>query len=451
MSNRTKKTKAPPKSDKADNSNESIDSIDSNDSNNIKSAKKANKKPVKKKSSENESEEDVVLKKSGKKIINNVDKKINNKKSVKKKSSENESEEEIILKKSGKKTIDNVDKKISNKKSIPNKSLKSTKSNSKSSKSSNSSKIDNSLKADKSSKNKDNRILEITTTHTGAIKQVVERISGVISDCCIVFIPPDKDINADEDDDYFEEVDDQSKTKSKKNPNKKQPSKKNTGGIRILRLTEDKSILIKLNLEASKFDSFRCDEPKITIGVDMHNLHDHLKTINDDEPILFYMNRDNRSILYIRSLNENSGETDIEIFLMEIGNPDLPIPKTEFQNRITMASDKFHTICKHLNNNSTFVEITSIDNEISFKGQNEGGKVTRKYRDPNKKKSKDSGQIVQGVYDLRNLMGFSKCSKLCPTIDIYLKNDFPLVLVISVAILGKMYVFLSPIERDNNQ
>ena len=352
-------------------------------------------------------------------------------------------------------------------------------------------------KSNKKTAKKDNRILEVKTTQTGALKQVIERISNVISDCCIVFIPPDEANKDAVDDDYYEEIEEEpeadTKKKSKKptKPKKKSKivddddddddddevntkkksskpsaakaslaqktsSKKNTGGIRILRLTEDKSILIKLNLDAINFEYFRCEEPKITIGVDMHNLHALLKMVNDDDPIIMYMNRDNRSALYIRSLNENSEsksseETDIEIYLMEIGNPEMPIPQTEFQNKITMASDKFHSICKHLNNNSTFVEITSINNEILFRGQNEGGKVTMCYRDSNyttKKKDKPD-HVVQGVYELRNLMNFSKCNKLCNTIELYLKNDFPLVLVISVATLGKMYVFLSPIENGN--
>ncbi|XWV26508.1 putative DNA polymerase sliding clamp [Tupanvirus soda lake] len=352
----------------------------------------------------------------------------------------------------------------------------------------------------KKSTKKNDRILEVKTTQTGALKQVIERISNFISDCVIVFIPPDESIKEEEDDDYYEEIDenevkpkkknikktkkinddddDENKDdepKSKKKSNKKtkkiddddvkpksnsknsngKTQKKNTGGIRILRLTEDKSILVKLHLDAINFEQFRCDEPKITIGVDMHNLHALLKMVNDDDPIVLYMNRDNRSSLYIRSLNENnesSEETDIEIFLMEIGHTEMPIPQTEFQNKITMASDKFHTICKHMNNNSTYVEITSINNEILFRGKNEGGKVTMSYKDVNynsKKKDKPD-QVVQGVYELRNLMGFSKCNKLCNTIEIYLKNDFPLVLVISVATLGKMYVFLSPIESGDN-
>lgn len=303
---------------------------------------------------------------------------------------------------------------------------------------------------------KNEKILEIKTTQTGAFKQVIERISNVISDCSLVFIPPDDIDEENNDNEYYEEIDEEPTKKSKKKSKlKKKISKKVTGGIRILRLTEDKSILIKLNLDASNFEYFRCDEPKITIGIDMHHFHALLKMINDDYPMILYMNRDDRSILYIRSFNEtdeNSEETDIEISLMEITNLEMPIPQTTFQNKITMASDKFHTICKHLNNNSTFVEITSINNEILFRGQNEGGKVTMSYKDANfnNKKKNKAEQVVQGMYELRNLMVFSKCNKLCNTIDIYLKNDFPLVLVISVATLGKMYVFLSPIENVTN-
>lgn len=312
----------------------------------------------------------------------------------------------------------------------------------------------------KATKKKDNKILEIKTTQTGAFKQVIERISNVISDCCIVFIPPDNTPQYPVDDDFYEEVDETHPKPSKKNENskksKKQANTKNTGGMRILRLTEDKGILIKLNLDASNFESFRCEEPKLTIGVDMNYLHGLLKLISDDDQLIMYMTRDNRSSLYIRSSNEsnesNSEETDIEVYLMDIANPDIPIPKTEFQNKITMASDKFHTICKNLNNSSQSVEITSCNNLISFRGKSDGGKVTKTYKDDNdnnKKKDKPD-QIVQGIFELRTLMGFSKCNKLCNTLDIYLKNEFPLVLVISVATLGKMYVFLTPIEKPNS-
>lgn len=334
----------------------------------------------------------------------------------------------------------------------------------------------NSKNGSSSFKHKDNRILEIKTSHTSALKNVIERISGVTSDCSIVIYPPDKTENDDKDNDYYEEIDeeeslkknkDSKKSKSKKDVKSKnkikvdtessgkfdEKKKKNSGGIRIIRLTQDKSILIKLSLEANNFDYFRCDEHKITIGVDMQIFHSYLKSVSDDKPIVLYMNRDNRSILYIHSGDDESDneETDIEVFLMDITNTDMPIPSTEFLGRITICSDKFHNICKNIHNNSQYIEIRSIDGEISFNGSNEGGRVKRSYRDPSNNKKKDkTGQVFQGIYEIKNLMNFSKCNKLSKLIEIYYKNDFPLVIVIPIAILGKMYVFFSPIENTNN-
>ena len=54
---------------------------------------------------------------------------------------------------------------------------------------------------------KPQRILEVRTSQTGVLKQVFERISTVISDCCIVFIPPDKTYDQSQDDDYYEKID----------------------------------------------------------------------------------------------------------------------------------------------------------------------------------------------------------------------------------------------------
>jgi len=297
------------------------------------------------------------------------------------------------------------------------------------------------------------KILEIKTTQTAALKQAFEMVSNVISECCIVFIPPDENTDAYIDNDYDDIDNDQFSNIKNKSKNINQNVKKNTGGIRILRLTQERTILIKLNLDACNFEQFICLEQKITIGVDMNQLHALLKTISDDNTIYIYMNDDNRSALYIRSVNEkedSSEETDIELFLMDISNPEVPITQTEFQGKITMASDKFHSICKHLNNNSTFVEITSVSNQISFKGKSEGGKVTMSYKDINGPVSKIvPPPVVQGLYELKNLMSFSKCNKLCTTIDLYLKNDYPLVLVIAAATLGKLYIFFSPSENGN--
>lgn len=349
---------------------------------------------------------------------------------------------------------------------------------------------DISIHEDKPEAYREDLILEVKTNQTGYLKNVIERITQVMSECCIVFVRPDPSIkNDDDDDDFFEDVDENSGSKKNrrrelaeqegieldsedsaeeseekpKKTNKKtkqvKPVKKvkeapksrkgSSGGIRIHRLTEDRNVLIKLVLYAEEFELFRCEEPKITVGVDMHYLHNLLKPINDNVPIVLYMKRDNRSVMYIHCETSNEKqreEKDIEVFLMDISNPDIRLEKVKFTNKINLTADKFHSICKDMHTNSTFVEITSVNNEIHFIGQSEGGKITMVYSDPNFEPREDSDQIIQGVYELRNLMYFSKCKKLCDTVDIYMRNDYPLVIILSVSTLGKMYVFLTPID-----
>lgn len=309
-------------------------------------------------------------------------------------------------------------------------------------------------KKSKESKSVDNnKILEVKTTQTTAIKHAIERISNVISECSIVFIPPDDSENNNyynDDEDYYEEIESNNETSTKKKGKDKKKQKSSTGGIRIIRITEDKSILIKLSLDAIKFETFKCLESKITIGLDMQNFHTKLKCINDDDSIMFYMNKDNKSSLFVRGINgdnDNSEETDLEICLLETTNPEMPLRQENFQNKITILSEKFHSICKQLNNSSATVEITSVNNEIHFCGEDEGGKVRKTYRDKENQKAVAKGEVIEGIFELRHLMCFSKCNKLCQTVDLYLKNDFPLVIAMGVGTLGKMYIFLSPLEN----
>lgn len=59
-------------------------------------------------------------------------------------------------------------------------------------------------------------------------------------------------------------------------------------------------------------------------------------------------------------------------------------------------------------------------------------------------------EIVQGIFELKYLVMFTKCTNLCPTIEIYLKNDYPLVLRYMVANLGEVRVVLAPQKQKTD-
>ena len=53
-------------------------------------------------------------------------------------------------------------------------------------------------------------------------------------------------------------------------------------------------------------------------------------------------------------------------------------------------------------------------------------------------------EIVQGVFNLKYLVTFTKCTNLCNTVELYLKNDYPLVVQYLVASLGVVKLAVAP-------
>jgi proliferating cell nuclear antigen len=58
--------------------------------------------------------------------------------------------------------------------------------------------------------------------------------------------------------------------------------------------------------------------------------------------------------------------------------------------------------------------------------------------------------MIQGVFQLRHLVLFTKCTSLCPTIEMYLKNNLPLILKYTVANLGEVKLVLATIKNKKD-
>ena len=63
-------------------------------------------------------------------------------------------------------------------------------------------------------------------------------------------------------------------------------------------------------------------------------------------------------------------------------------------------------------------------------------------------KNGNNNQLANGVFNIKYLLLFTKSTNLCTTVEIYLKNQFPLVLVYNVANLGKLKYILTPLIDD---
>jgi hypothetical protein len=170
-----------------------------------------------------------------------------------------------------------------------------------------------------------------------------------------------------------------------------------------------------------------------------------------------YINNDNKGILHIEGQAKPNVRINIQVFLLENYSNESHMPKTIFKEKITISSDIFHKICQKIRINSTAIEIIGINNKVMFRGINAGGVIVITCEDTNaiinhneqeeNINHNEQEQIISNTYVVKDLLNISKCKKLSPFTEIYMKDNSSMALVINVGRLGKMYAFISPIRN----
>jgi proliferating cell nuclear antigen len=136
--------------------------------------------------------------------------------------------------------------------------------------------------------------------------------------------------------------------------------------------------------------------------------------------------------------------------LIEPEQEELDIPDVKFSSIINLPSNDFQKIIRDLNSISDKLEIKSIKNQLIFKcyGAYASAEIIRSESDGMGFIQKNN-KVIQGEFSLKNLNYFIKCTNLCNSIEMYMKNNFPIVIKFSVGSLGSLKLCLAPkVEMD---
>jgi proliferating cell nuclear antigen len=315
------------------------------------------------------------------------------------------------------------------------------------------------------------KILEVMTEHTAPFKVLIEVLKEMLPETNIEFMADPEyikklkngegseessDNEAEEED---EEEGDDARAKSKKKDVVKK--KGSEGGMRIMAVDTTKSVLINLKLDAKNFTKFKCKKKKVTLGVNLAYFHKLIKTMEKDDNLTLYVDHDELNFLKIKIDNpEEKKDSMFELKLLDLNEDPMVVPDISFDAVVTMSSSEFHKICREMSQIAEYVEIQCSNNKIIFicKGDYAKRRTTYRTGADNEEgdgisiklagKGKDNPVIVQGIYELKNLILFAKCASLCNDIEIYLKNNYPLVIKYTVATLGRILLCLTPIQED---
>ena len=220
-------------------------------------------------------------------------------------------------------------------------------------------------------------------------------------------------------------------------------------GLKIMAMDSSHTVLVHLKLHADNFEHYYINRSKLVVGINMINFFKLIKTMGNTDTLTLYVIEDNESTLGIKLENiEKNSRTKYELNLMDLNEDHMSIPPAEFDSVITMPSVDFQKICRDMHNLADNIEIQSLGSQLIFRcngdfasqetiiGETNSGMVYIKNENPD--------EIVQGIFALKHLVLFSKCTNLCNSIEMYLKNDYPLIIKYLVASLGEIKLCLAP-------
>jgi proliferating cell nuclear antigen len=218
-------------------------------------------------------------------------------------------------------------------------------------------------------------------------------------------------------------------------------------GIKICTMDSTHTILIHLRLDSGKFEKYHCDGRRL-IGMNMLNLNKIIKTINNNDTLTMFMNNDNCNVFGIQIENNEKNTRRVTYMnLLDLENNNMEIPSATFNSVITLPSNDFQKICRDINGIAEYIEIKNVNNKLilSCSGDFCSHEITIADSDQvTVEHSENMSEIFQGVFNLKYLVMFTKCTNLSNTVELYLKNDYPLIIRYTVGSLGEIKLCLAP-------
>jgi proliferating cell nuclear antigen len=257
-----------------------------------------------------------------------------------------------------------------------------------------------------------NYSLEVRTVQSSAFKILIEAMKELLTDTCI----------------EFDET-----------------------GMKVMSMNNSHVVLVHLKLDASKFEHYHCEAP-IVIGVNMLNMYKLIRSINSNDILTLFIDSEDINHLGIKIENgEKNTTTTYKLNLLDLDNENISIDAADFNSVLTLPSVDFQKLIRDMNNIADFVEIKNIDTQLILNCKGDfcsQETIIADNENGNAISSKNPDEIIQGIFDLKYLVLFTKCTNLCNTVELYLKNDYPLLVRYTVASLGHISLCAAPVSGN---
>lgn len=217
-------------------------------------------------------------------------------------------------------------------------------------------------------------------------------------------------------------------------------------GIKLVTMDGSRCALIYLKLHADSFEEYHCPGT-FHAGVNMNNMFKLLRITGSHDTIVMYALHNQSDEMGIRISNvERNSSTDFKLKLLDVDAENISIPAVTFDCVLTLPSAFFQKIARDMLNLSDTMIVATRGGELvlSCAGDFARQETVICEADECMSVQTASENTVQGRYSLKFLTLFCRASSLSSTLELFLKESYPLLMKFSVAGLGEIRFALAP-------
>lgn len=213
--------------------------------------------------------------------------------------------------------------------------------------------------------------------------------------------------------------------------------------IKFCMMDHHRKILIDLDLQYENFTVYKLNAPVVHIGINLSHLYKMIKDAKKKDSIEFSIDMATPDQLCIKIFTpDNARVTTSHIKIQEMQNVEMNLP-SGYEKPIIISSSEYQKMSKNLNSIDHCVEISSNGNFVKFKAD-----MTSVYsRDIVFGEMDDRPIIYNHHFEADQLCRLSKLSGLSKNIQIYVKNELPILFRSNVGNLGRISIYLKSKEQ----
>ncbi len=220
-----------------------------------------------------------------------------------------------------------------------------------------------------------------------------------------------------------------------------------TTGMKLVTMDKSKCALVHLKLDADSFEEYTCNGV-FDLGINVTNTFKLIRAAGGRDSISFKYDPSNPHELDITIQNfERNSSTTFSLKLLDVDADDIELDDVDFDSIITMPSAYFQRLCRDMSDIADTMRIKSEGGSVTISCDGQFASQCTVIGQADAGMSMTCNDTCEGRYQLKFLTTFCKSSNLCPTVEIYLRQDH-MALRYSVASLGSIKFCLVRLSED---